>query len=297
MDSAPSSDRPDTQRQSSIEALVPYPGALAMVAVSTVIGLWIAPRWGTASVDMIYLPAVLVAGALWGLGPALVAGAAAALAYNFFFTVPIHTFRMDRVTDIVTVIVLVLVALVTSQLAARMRSQARLAEAHAARNATIAGFARKLLGTRTDEQIAQAACDELHKIFDCNIVLVSGMPAPSVIKEVPEGNTLTPSDIAAAALTIETGEPAGHGTSRLQPLEWLFYPVHSGGAAVAAVGLARDDGTSPVDADRIPLLTNLLDQVALALERTEPLQRGLFTNLLNRPRKRWKSAKLDGERG
>jgi two-component system sensor histidine kinase KdpD len=32
--------------------------------------------------------------------------------------------------------------------------------------------------------------------------------------------------------------------------------------------LARDDGASPVDADRIPLLTNLLDQVALALERT-----------------------------
>src|SRR6185369_10625991 len=96
-------------------------------------------------VDMIYLPAVLAAAALWGLGPALVAGIAAALAYNFFFTVPFHTLRMDRVTDIVTVIVLLIVALVTSKLAAGIRSQARIAAAHAARNATIAGFARKLL--------------------------------------------------------------------------------------------------------------------------------------------------------
>src|SRR5436309_1634114 len=121
-----------------------YAGAIAMVAASTLVGLWVAPRWGTAAVDMIYLPAVLAAAALWGLGPAVVAGIAAALAYNFFFTAPVHTFRIDRVTDIVTVLVLLLVALVTSKLASGIRAQARLAAAHAARNATIAGFARRL---------------------------------------------------------------------------------------------------------------------------------------------------------
>src|SRR5256885_3483793 len=130
-------------------------GALALVAVSTLVGLWIAPRWGTAPVDMIYLPAVLAAAALWGLGPGLVGGAAAALAYNFFFTAPVHTFRMDRVADVVTVIVLLIVALVTSRLAAGIRSQARLAAAHAARHATIAGFAGRLLSGTGEEDIAR----------------------------------------------------------------------------------------------------------------------------------------------
>ena len=60
----------------SIAAARPaYAGALALVAVSTLVGLWIAPRWGTAPVDMIYLPAVLAAAAFAGLGPALLAGA------------------------------------------------------------------------------------------------------------------------------------------------------------------------------------------------------------------------------
>ncbi|MEO7492855.1 MAG: DUF4118 domain-containing protein, partial [Sphingomicrobium sp.] len=135
-------DRSDSAIADAIQA---YAGALAMVAVSTLIGLWIAPRWGTASVDMIYLPAVLAAAALWGLGPAVAACAAAGLAYNFFFTEPVHTLRMDRVTDVVTVVVLLIVALVTSRLAAGIRHQARIASAHAARNATIAGFARRLL--------------------------------------------------------------------------------------------------------------------------------------------------------
>ncbi|HYU95949.1 MAG TPA: DUF4118 domain-containing protein [Sphingomicrobium sp.] len=244
-----------------------YAGALAMVAVSTLIGLWVAPRWGTAPVDMIYLPAVLAAAALWGIGPGLVAGAAAALAYNFFFTAPVHTLRMDRVADIVTVAVLLIVALVTSRLAAGIRGQARIAAAHAARNATIAGFARHLLSSGTEPELADIACGELHRLFDCNALLVKNLPAPRVIAAVPAGNRPTPSDFAAAALTLESGEPAGRGTARAQPAEWVFHAVRSEGTNLAAVGLARDDGRPAVDEADLPLLGNLLDQLALALER------------------------------
>src|SRR5215208_6724316 len=186
-----------------------YDGAVAMVAGATLLGMWIAPRWGIAPVDMIYLPAVLAAAALWGLGPGLAGGVAAALAYNFFFTEPVHTFRMDRVADVVTVVVLLLAAFVTSRLAAGMRNQAQLAASHAARNATIAGFAGRLLSCSGEEEIARAACARLHELFDCNAMLVSGLPAPRIIVGVPAGNVLTPSDVAAAALTIQSGEPAG----------------------------------------------------------------------------------------
>lgn len=244
-----------------------YTGAIALVAVSTLVDLWIAPRWGTAAVDMIYLPAVLAAAALWGLGPAVVAGVAAALAYNFFFTEPIHTFRMDRVADVVTVVVLLLVALVTSKLASGIREQARIAAAHAARNATIAGFAGRLLSCSTEGEIAMTASGELHHLFDCNAMLVGGLPEPRVIAAVPEGNRLTPSDLAAAALTLESGESAGRATARLQPAEWQFHAIRSPRGIIAAAGLARDDGRPPISEDQVPLLLNLLDQVSLALGR------------------------------
>src|SRR5690349_995823 len=181
----------DLRQSPSISARIQaYAGAVAMVAVSTLAGLWIAPRWGTAPVDMIYLPAVLAAAALWGLGPALVAGLGAALAYNFFFTTPIHTFRMDRVTDVVTVVVLLIVALVTSHLAAGIRKQARVAAAHAERNATIAGFAGRLLSGSAERDIARSACKELRRLFRCNAMLVSGLPEPRVVAAMPEGNRL-----------------------------------------------------------------------------------------------------------
>ena len=263
----------ETRVKSSIAARVQaYAGAIVMVALSTLIGIWIAPRWGTAPVDMIYLPAVLAAAALWGIGPGLIAGIAAALSYNFFFTEPVHTLRIDRVADVVTVVVLLVVALVTSRLAAGIRTQARLAAAHAARNATIAGFAGRLLTCSTEEQIAETACGELHELFACNAIIVSGLPQPRILVGMPTGNRLTPSDIAAAALTLESGETAGRATPRIQPAEWQFHPVRTGASVVAAVGLARDDGLPPVDDDRLPLLSSLLDQVSLALER-ERLER------------------------
>jgi two-component system sensor histidine kinase KdpD len=244
-----------------------YGGSVALVAISTLVGLWVAPRWGNDAVDMIYLPAVLAAAALWGLGPALLSGAGAALAYNFFFTEPVHTFRMNRMDDIVTVIVLLSVALVTSKLAAAIRDQARLAAAHAARNATIAGFAHHLLSRSSEAEIARSACSELNQLFKCNAMLVAGLPAPHILAAIPDGNRLTPSDIAAAALTLETGQPAGRGTSRSQPAEWQFHAVRSADGILAAAGLARDDGSLAVTEGDLQLLTNLLDQLALALER------------------------------
>src|SRR5579884_871755 len=196
-------------KSSAASRIQAYAGAIILVGASTLVDLWIAPKWGTAAVDMVYLPSVLAAAALWGIGPGLVAGTAAALAYNFFFTEPVHTFRIDRVTDVVTVVVLLIVALVTSRLAAGIRKQARLAAAHSARNATIAGFARRLLSCSGEQQIAETACTELNALFDCNAMLVSGLPQPRIVAAVPTGNRLTPSDVAAAALTLECGETAG----------------------------------------------------------------------------------------
>ena len=108
---------------------------------------------------------------------------------------------------------------------------------------------------------------ELGAVFECNAVLVGGMPEPRLLSSAPAPVRLTPSDIAVAALVLDSGERAGRGVDRAVPTEWQFHPVRSGSAVIAAIGLARDDGAPPVGADQLPLLDNLLDQVALALER------------------------------
>jgi len=68
-------------------------------------------------------------------------------------------------------------------------------------------------------------------------------------------------------MTLSTGEPAGRGVRRVDMADWQFRAVRSAQAVTAAAGLARGDGTPPVTEEQLPLLENLLDQVALATDR------------------------------
>jgi len=251
----------------TVGAVRPYAETLAMVAASTLAGMLIAPRWGNSAVDLLYLPAVLAAAGFYGLGPGVIAATASALAFNYFFTEPFRTFHINSPEDIATVIFLFLVALVTSQLAARMRSSAEDARDSAARNATIAGLARRLLSTSNEAQIGEVACRELGRLFGANAVLMTGRPEPQLVAARPSQLVLTPADIAAAAWAMESGRPVGRGADAAATTEWVFYPVRSNSAVLAAIGLARDDGTRPVPFLQLELLDSLTDQVALALER------------------------------
>lgn len=255
---------PDT---GAIGLIRPYAETLLMVAASTLVGMLVAPRWGNSPVDLLYLPTVLAAAGFYGLWPGVTAAVASALAFNFYFTHPFHTFRISRPEDVVTVALLFLVALVTSRLASRMQSERQAARKSAARNATVAGLARRLLSCSGADQIAEVASRELGRLFECNAAMLSGMPEPHVRAASPAQTILTPSDIAAAAWAIESGEPAGRGTRSVIVTEWVFYPVTSGTDVLGVLGLARDDGTPPVRSEQVELLGSLIDQVALALER------------------------------
>jgi DNA-binding winged helix-turn-helix (wHTH) protein len=74
-------------------------------------------------------------------------------------------------------------------------------------------------------------------------------------------------------------------------MEWQFHPVRSETMTIAAVGLARDDGIPPVSEDQSAVLQNLLDQVALALERAR-LEREARDFAALRERDRVRSALL-----
>jgi K+-sensing histidine kinase KdpD/DNA-binding winged helix-turn-helix (wHTH) protein len=268
-----------------------YLGATAMVALSTALGLAIAPLWGNGPVDLLYLPAVLGAAVLGGLRPALFAAVASTLAYNYFFTAPFRTLMIHSAADVVTVAVLFAVAVVTSHLAGSLRRQARLAAAHAARNATIAGLARRLLSCSGESDIADIAVTELARLFDCNAVLAGDSGNAQLLASAPGETVLAPSDLAAASMTLTTGEAAGRGVVRANLADWTFYPIASDVAVLAAAGLARNDGLPPVTEDQRALLGNLLDQVALALERAR-FERDARDSIALRERDKLRSALL-----
>lgn len=243
--------------------------SLLLVAAATIMGQLVALRWGTAPVVLLYIPPVLLVASYWGLWPSLVGAIVATLSYNFYFTVPVHTLRIQSPVDVATVVILFIVALVTSRLAGQLREQAQLASAHAARNAAIAGFARRLLSCSSQSSISEVVVKELARLFGCNVIVLTGSDAPKVLASTFGDIQLAPSDLAAATVTLSHGEPSGRGVGRLEPVDWQFRPISSADHVLAAVGLAREDGAPPVTGLQVELLESLLDQAALAMERAK----------------------------
>lgn len=245
-----------------------YVVSLGLMVLVTMAGLAIFSRGNITNIGLLFLLPVMVAATRYGMRTGIVTGLACSLAYNFFFIPPTHTFTIENPQNIITVLVLLGVAVVGSQLASRAREQALLAQASAAQNSALAGFARVLTGVGTTEALTQVLCSEISRLLGVNTVLL--MPdgeGLAVRSAAPAGAVLETLDNAAARWCFDHGRPAGRGTDSLSASEWLFHPIEGAGRVMAVIGLSRSDARAPVTAERLPLLLRLIDQAGLAMGR------------------------------
>jgi two-component system sensor histidine kinase KdpD len=113
----------------------------------------------------LYLLAVVVTSIVGGFYPALIAAVAGSLLLNYYFTSPVHTFKIAERSNIVALIVFLLVAVLVSRvvdIAARRSRQAARASAEAE---TLSTFAGSLL---RGEQALPALLERVRETFSAD---------------------------------------------------------------------------------------------------------------------------------
>jgi two-component system sensor histidine kinase KdpD len=240
--------------------------ALAVAGI-TLLGTSIYTLGHITNIGLLYLIPVMFAATRYGLRAGIVTGLLSSLCYNFFFLHPAYSLTIHA-QNLITLLVLIGVAVVASQLAERVRTQAELARSSASQNSALAGFARSLTGATTGVALGQTLCGEAARLFGVDAVLL--LPANGELKvaaAVPPEDRLGAIEQAAVAWAFEHGQPAGLGSDTLTASDWLFQPLRAGGKTLGVLGLARPEGGNAVRSDELPLLLSLIDQAALALER------------------------------
>jgi two-component system sensor histidine kinase KdpD len=244
-----------------------YLVSLGLTALVTLVGVSIFAASSITNVGLLYLLPVMVAATRYGVRTGVVTGLISSLAYNFFFIPPTRTFTIQDPQNILTVLVLMSVAIVSSQLAARVRDQALLAQRSASQNSALAGFARLLTGVSKRRELGQTLCAEVARLVDASTVLLLPVDGQLVLSAAyPPEDRLEAIEQAAARWAFDHNTPAGRGSDTLTASEWQFHPVVAGGRVLGVMGLARPDA-SAIRSDQLPLLLSLLDQASLALER------------------------------
>jgi two-component system sensor histidine kinase KdpD len=247
---------------------VPYIAALASVAVALAFAWFTRPYFGLESVDLVFLTAVIGIAVRYGLKPSLLASVAASLCYNFFFLPPLFTFTIADPTNVAAFVSFAVIAVVVSNLAARMRSQAVIAVGRSRTTEALYAFSRKLAGTGTLDEVLWATAFQMASMLKVRVVLL--LPAGDAIAVragYPPEDTLGASDIAAATWAWKNERPAGRGADTLSGAQRLFLPMRTGRSTVGVVGIDSDNPGPMLTPDQRRLFDALSDQAALAIER------------------------------
>jgi two-component system sensor histidine kinase KdpD len=247
-----------------------YAYALAGVLIATVVAWLMSPYFAAANLIMVYLIAVIVVAIRWGRGPSVLASFLSVAAFDFFFALPYFSFAVSDIQYLLTFGVMLAVALVISNLAVRLQRQAELARYRERRTGVLYAMSRDLATHRGTGMLAQLAAKHLRNAFDAQVAVFLADADKRV--QLQRGELLffelEPKESGVAQWVYDHNERAGLGTDTLPGASALYLPLVGSSGAIGVVAVRPQDLGLLLDPEQLHLLESLVNQVALAIERT-----------------------------
>ncbi len=247
-----------------------YVYALTGVLTATAVDWLMAPYFAAANLVMTYLIAVIVIAIRWGQGPSVLASILSVASFDFFFVPPYFTFAVSDAQYLLTFGVMLVAALVISNLAVRIRQQAELARYRERRTSVLYSMSRDLATHRGTEMLAQLAAKHLRDVFDAQVAVFLADPEKRV--QLQRGELLffelEPKEAGVAQWVYDHNERAGLGTDTLPGVSALYLPLVCSTGPIGVIALRPKNAALLLDPEQLHLLESLVNQVALALERT-----------------------------
>jgi len=203
----------------------PYLGSLLVCAAATLAALSLLPYFDLANIVLLFLLAVMIVAVRFGRGPAVLAAVVTVAAFDFFFVPPHLTFAVSDVQYLLTFAVMLIVGLITGQLTAGLRYQARVAGHREERSRDLYQMARELSGALMEEQIAEISDRYIEASFRARAEILLPDEADRLLPSAVAPAGKPPLDIGIAQWVYDRSEPAGIGTDTLPGSPALYLPL------------------------------------------------------------------------
>jgi two-component system sensor histidine kinase KdpD len=239
---------------------------LACVAV-TLLSMPLAAQFDRSNIVAIFILTVVLVAVRFGRGAAALAAVLSVCSFDFFFVPPRFSFAVSDVQYILTFIIMLAVGLITGQLTAGLRFQARVAGHREERAGSLYEIARDLSGAVQIDQVVRISDASIERTFRASAALLLPNAAGQLAVTAPRTDTALNVDIGIAQWAFDKGQPAGFGTDTLPGSEVLYVPLRAPTQARGVLAVkARNRRLL-----RIPEQRQLLDTfaalIAIALER------------------------------
>jgi two-component system sensor histidine kinase KdpD len=248
--------------------------ALVCVAV-TLASIPLAEHFDRSNIVAIYILTVVLIAVRFGRGAAALAAVLSVCSFDFFFVPPRFSFAVSDVQYLLTFGIMLAVGLITGQLTAGLRFQARVASYREERAGSLYEIARDLSGAMQIEQVVRISDASIARTFRASAaLLLPDADGQLTVASSRAGRADTGSEhpdlaveIGVAQWAFDKGQPAGFGTDTLPGSEVLYVPLRAPTRARGVLAVKAHNRRLL----RIPEQRQLLDTfaalIAIALER------------------------------
>src|SRR5208337_1796375 len=188
--------------------------AVACMAV-TLLSIPLAARFDRSNIVAIFILTVVLVAVRFGRGPAALAAVLSVAAFDFFFVPPRFSFAFSDMQYLLTFYIMLAVGLITGQLTAGLRFQARVAGHREERAAALYEMARDLSGAVQTDQVVKIGEESIERTFHAGAALLLPNATGQLLMATMRAADALSVDIGVAQWAFDNGKPAGFGTDTL----------------------------------------------------------------------------------
>ena len=255
----------ENSEASTWQSSVPrYAWATAAVVAVTLLASPLFRFFDLANIVMLFLLATVLVAVKLGRGPAALAAVLNVAAFDFFFVSPHFSFAVSDVQYLLTFVVMLAVGLITGQLTAGLRFQARISASRERRAQSLFALTRDLSAALVTTQVIEIGQAALQRDFGGEAVVLAMDEKDQLARAA---NTPTDFDASVADWAFRNAQPAGLQTSTLSAQAWHYLPLK---ATMRVRGVLAIKPVQPrwlLIPEQVQQLDTLARQIAIALER------------------------------
>lgn len=244
-----------------------YAKGAGVCLVTGLVAALLHPLFDLANIVMLFLLAVVIVAVRYGRGPSVLAAFLNVAVFDFFFVPPRFSFAVSDFQYLLTFAIMLAVGLVTGQLTARFRYQARVATRREDRVRALYEMARDLSGALLPEQIAEIGDRFVDSEFAAKAAILLADEGDRLQPPVPSPAGKPLVDVGIAQWAFDHNEAAGNGTDTLPGSPVLYLPLQAPMRARGVLAIEAGDPRRLMVPEQQRLLETFARLIAIALER------------------------------
>jgi two-component system sensor histidine kinase KdpD len=234
-----------------------------MVVVATGFSYLIEPIIAPSNLSLVYLTAVLFSALRYGLWPSITAATLGVLVWNYLFLPPKYSMAIDDPQDVLALLLFLIVSLVVSNLAAVKLRQSEAIAARAKTTTQLYLFSQKIAVAGSLNDLPPIITRTIGTMLNCEaLLLLRAGDGLSLSAGYPRKRELD-------AVELSLAQAAGSGAPGSLAGRLLFMPLRSQQGIIGVLGVDRSFSRQSLFPDEERLLSILVDQTAVAIERTQ----------------------------